>query len=90
MLHQKVLRENNIVLVTEDTKTSNELSYRKAERSEFRKKVSLDDITELVITKEPLAEYGKRFKDEDTKRVIASKEEMKTYMEEYYEKEIYS
>ncbi|HLR33716.1 MAG TPA: hypothetical protein VK071_00105 [Tissierellales bacterium] len=55
----------------------------------FRKEVSLNDITELVITRKPLIRFKEKFKSLDAKETVSSKEQIRSLIEEYSDIGVY-
>ena len=76
-IDQWVIEKNSIILSTLDEQIAKELDFKKIERFVFEKEVNLDDITEIMITLEPLFQFKKR----GIEKIVISKHKIKQYIE---------
>ncbi len=78
-INQRTIKENKILLSTNNAHIAGKLDFAMVEQFVFEKKVNLNDITELVITRKPLMQ----FKDNDTEIIIIPQNKIKRYIKRY-------
>ncbi len=82
-INLSMAKYNRIILSTLNEKIAEELNFKKIEQFVFEKEVSFDDITELLITREPLF----KFEDRGIEKIIIPQNKIKGYIEKYLEED---
>ncbi len=78
-----IIKENRIILSTDNREAAERLDFTMIEPFVFEREVSLDDITELLIIREPLF----KFEDKGIEKIIVPQNKIKRYIEKYLEEE---
>jgi len=84
-INKEMAEKNSVILLTLNENTAKKFNFKKIEQFVFEKEVSLNDITELLITRRPLPP----FEDREIERIVIPQNRIKKYIKKYSYKKVH-